>query len=459
MGHDERTKKIKNAFFKKRFYISLFILFPLLFFAFSIAAPLIFLVKLNSLSNRNIITSLDFTSVYNFVEGWTYVIGIIAFISGLVVAYGLIKPAKMVLKEISQDINVEALSSLGKEFAEIATSLKKYTSLLESITGGIIAVNRNAEITMVNPHACYILGCHETDVVGKKIETLFNISRDLRTVMQGESVEGELGILINNKNWTIGYTLSPILGRNSIDGAVLNFIDITKIKEMHYEMQKTEKLANIGSIAMEVAHEIRNPLASIKGLVQLIGEDIEHDNQKKNYIDVILKEVERLNRVVDALYEKRTSISGGDDLKEMIHRIVLLCGQTVKDKEVNITENFDPDIDKISVKDERLFHSIYNIVLNAYEAVNDNGSIIISTKKTSAGIIIEVISDSEISPKIEKEKIFNESVSTKGSGHGMGLKIARDSIKDLRGSINIESGSGKTKFTIQLPFTGQTTLS
>lgn len=132
-----------------------------------------------------------------------------------------------------------------------------------------------------------------------------NITRDLQTVLKGKTAASELNITINGEGRTIGYTLSPIKGRYGIDGAVLNFMDTTKIKEMHREMQKTEKLANIGTLAMEVAHEIRNPLASIKGLVQLIGEDINDNEQKKLYINTILKETDRLNRVVDTLFEKR----------------------------------------------------------------------------------------------------------------------------------------------------------
>ena len=451
MGHDTRYEKIRFAFLKRRFYLGLFVFLPLFFSAFALAAPLIFLAKFRSVLQRHLIDTGELIAIYESAEQWTYILTGVAFIAGLVVAYGLIRPARRLLKEETKDKDIEEFSSLGKEFTKIATSFKKYTSLLESTTGGIMAVNNKGEITMANPHACYILGCNEADVVGKNIKTLLNISKDFDTAMRGEMATSELNAIINGENRAIGYTLSPIKGKDAIDGAVFNFMDITKIKEMHYEMQKTERLASIGTLAMEVAHEVRNPLASIKGLAQLIGEDMKEDDQKKLYIDTILKETERLNRVVDTLFEKKTSSPDRDNLRGIIHRVVLLCGQAVKGKAVKVIEEYDETAGNMQIEDERLFHAIYNIILNAYEAVGKDGEINIKTKKTDEGTTIEVCSNSEVSPEIILERIFETDVTTKGSGHGMGLKIARDAIKNTGGDINIETTEGKTKFIIWLP--------
>jgi nitrogen-specific signal transduction histidine kinase len=218
-------------------------------------------------------------------------------------------------------------------------------------------------------------------------------------------------------------------------------------------MQKTEKLANIGTLAMEVAHEIRNPLASIKGLVQLIGEDINDNEQKKLYINTILKETERLNRVVDTLFEKKTAAAEEDTLRDIIHRVMLLCSQVAKDKAVSIKDDYDETADKIRVADEKFFHALYNIVLNAYEAVGKNGEIVIKAKIAGDRAEIEVSSDSELSRGIDADAIFEADVTTKGKGRGMGLKIARDAIKNIGGDITVKASEGKTNFVIWLPST------
>ncbi|TAL21958.1 MAG: PAS domain S-box protein [Nitrospirae bacterium] len=451
MGHDTRYEKIRFAFLKRRFYLGLFVFLPLFFSVFALAAPLIFLTKFRAVLQHNIVDAGGLLDLYESAEKWTYIFTGTAFVAGLVVAYALVRPAKKLLGKIRGYKDTEEFGSLGKDFAEIATSFRKYTSLLESTTGGIMAVNKHGEIIMANPHACHILGCSERDVTGRNIGTLLYISKDFERVMGGEIITSELNVQVSGERRTIGYTLSPVKGKDAIDGAVFNFMDTTKIKEMHQEMQKTERLASIGALAMEVAHEVRNPLASIKGLVQLIGEDIKDDARKRLYIDTILKETDRLNRVVDTLFEKKTASYEGDNLKEMIHRIALLCGQAVKGKAVKIIEEYDEAADKMQMTDERLFHAVYNIVLNAYEAVGTGGEISIKTSKADDKARIEVSSDSELSPEIEADKIFEADVTTKGAGRGIGLKIARDAIRNAGGEISVETAQGKTKFIIQLP--------
>ncbi|MDP1759678.1 MAG: histidine kinase dimerization/phospho-acceptor domain-containing protein, partial [Thermodesulfovibrionales bacterium] len=411
----------------------------------------ILLARFKALLKRGYISSAELISTYNFAEQWTYILAAVAFATGLIVAYALVRPARKLLSEGGEGKNIEEFSSLGKEFTKIAASLSKYTALLESTTGGVMTADKSGTITMVNPYACHILGSKETDLLGKNIGAVLNITRDLQTVLKGKTAASELNITINGESRTIGYTLSPIKGRYGIDGAVLNFMDTTKVKEMYREMQKTEKLANIGTLAMEVAHEIRNPLASIKGLVQLIGEDINDNEQKKLYINTILKETDRLNRVVDTLFEKKTSAGEEDTLRDIIHRVVLLCSQVAKDKAVSIREDYDEAADKMQVGDERFFHALYNIVLNAYEAVGKNGEIAIKTKLTDDRTEIEVSSESEISGGMDTDTIFEADVTTKGKGRGMGLKIARDAMKSIGGDITVETSEGKTKFVISLP--------
>lgn len=453
MGYDKRYEKIKTAFLKRRIYLGLFILLPIFFSVFALASPVIFLTKFKSILQRHALSigKAELDMLYTSAEQWTYIFAFVALIAGLIVAYSLVRPARRLLREEKEHGDIEEFSALGKEFTKIATYLRHYTSLLENITGGIVAINRKSIITMANPYACLMLKCSESDLVGKDINSIFDLRKDLELSMRGEVVTSELNTDINGKKTSIGYTLSPIKGKDFIDGVILNFMDTTNIKEMYDEMKRTEKLASIGTLAMDVAHEIRNPLASIKGLVQLIGEDIKHGDPKKSYVDTILKETDRLNRVVDTIFEKKTSPEIQENLREVIHRILILCGQAMKDKRVKVTEEYDAAASKIQIGDERLFHAIYNIVLNAYEAVNYEGEIKIKTDMADREVRIEVCSDSEICPDIKLDKIFEADVTTKGSGRGLGLKIASKAIKALGGNINVEVEKGKTKFTILLP--------
>lgn len=453
MGYDKRYEKIKTAFLKRRIYLGLFLLLPIFFSVFTLASPVIFLTKFRSLLQRHALTvgKAELDMLYASAQQWTYIFAFVALIAGVIVAYSLVRPARRLLKEEKEYGDIEEFSALGKEFTKIAAYFRKYTSLLENMTGGIIAINHKNSITMANPYACLILKSRESDLVGKDINEIFDISKDIYLSMKGEIITSELNTEINGKKMSIGYTLSPIRGKDSIDGVILNFMDTTNIKEMYDEMRKTEKLASIGALAMDVAHEVRNPLASIKGLVQLIGEDMKDSDSKKAYVDTILKETDRLNRVVDAIFEKKRAPATSENLREVIHRILILCGQAMKDKHVKVTEEYDAEAGKIQIEDERLFHAIYNIILNAYEAVNYEGEVLIKTYITDKIARIEVCSDSEISSDIQVNRIFEADVTTKGPGRGLGLKIAGEAIKALGGSISVEAEKGKTKFTILLP--------
>ncbi len=453
MGYDKRYEKIKTAFLKRRIYLGLFILLPIFFSVFALASPVIFLTKFKSILQRHTlnISKAELDMLYASAEQWTYIFAFVALIAGVIVAYSLVRPARRLLREEKEYGDIEEFSALGKEFTKIAAYFRHYTSLLENMTGGIIAINRKNSITMTNPYACSMLRCTESDLVGKDINSIFDFSKDLELSMKGEIVTSELNTEINGKKMSIGYTFSPVKGKASIDGVILNFMDTTNIKEMYDEMRKTEKLASIGTLAIDVAHEVRNPLASIKGLVQLIGEDIKHGDPKKAYVDTILKETDRLNRVVDTIFEKKTAPAASENLREIIHRILILCGQAMKDKQVKVTEEYDSAAGKIRIEDERLFHAIYNIVLNAYEAVNNEGEVMVKTDMADKEAKIEVCSDSEISTDIQMDKIFEADVTTKGPGRGLGLKIAGEAIKALGGNISVETEKGKTKFTILLP--------
>ncbi|MDP1759522.1 MAG: hypothetical protein Q8K77_06975, partial [Thermodesulfovibrionales bacterium] len=120
MGHDESYEKIISAFLKRRFYLGLFVFLPLFFSVFAVAVPLILLARFKALLKRGFISSAELISTYNFAEQWTYVLAAVAFATGLIVAYALVRPARKLLSEGGEGKNIEEFSSLGKEFTKIA---------------------------------------------------------------------------------------------------------------------------------------------------------------------------------------------------------------------------------------------------------------------------------------------------------------------------------------------------
>ncbi len=132
----------------------------------------------------------------------------------------------------------------------------------------------------------------------------------------------------------------------------------------------------------------------------------------------------------------------------MLHRIVLLCSQKEKMKNLRVIEEYDETIEIYNI-DERLSQAFYNVILNAFESADKDGEIIIRSKNDKNKAVIEVISSSVIDKDIVN-RIFEEGFTTKANGHGMGLKIAADIISNTGGQINVESSEKNTKFSIIL---------
>ncbi len=355
MGHNKRLEEIRFFLLKRKFYFGLFALLPAFFLLFAISGFLLALSEFRPLLEMETARAERLVSVYRSIETWAYILGAAALLSGIVVAYSLIRPAKSLLRAGQGDI--EAFGSLSPEFKDMAVSFRRHIAELK---------------------------------------------------------------------------------------------DAAKMKEMLIELRKAERLASIGSLAMAVAHEVRNPLASIRGFAQLIKEDIAEEDPKGIYLDTIIKEVDRLNRVVDGLYEMRDTQFEGSTLKEMIFRIRLLCEEALKGKPVGLIERYKDDSASHMVMDERVFHGIYNIVLNAYEAVPPEGRVFITAGREDGRMTVEITSESEIEEGL-RGKLFKEGASTKGAGRGQGLKIAQAVMRQAGGDIALASAGGKTAFTVRLP--------
>ena len=445
MEHAGHIEKIAFLLLRRRFYIGLFILLPIFFGLFSFGPFVIVLEKLDDMGAGGYATHEEISALYGYVRTWAFLFLFAAFTSGLTVAYALMKPVRRLITEGRQDI--EEFGSLGQDFKDMASSFKLYMSTLENISGGIITTDKSGLITMANRQAAGIFDSEKENIVGKNIGDLFYIENELDECLRGLTVSPELRLKNSDMDRLIGCTIAPIRGAMGIDGAVFNFKDITRIREIHRELQKTERLASIGSITMEVAHEVRNPLASIRGFAQLIKEDLKADDKKILYIDTIVKEADRLNRVIDTLYSRKTGEFEGESLKDMLHRAVLLSNEAQKEKSVRVLESYDKESQNFTIKDERLFQGLYNIILNAYEAAPEGSAISISAVNSIDGMYVDVINDSEGGLS---ERAFDTDISTKGRGRGIGLKIAADSIKSTGGRITVNEEGGQVKFRIWL---------
>ena len=473
----EAVKKTIFYLSRKRIELSLIIFIPAFLALFAFGSAYIAQDMIFTSLNKNIISTSNAASARGNVNIVLFVSTLTAIITGLILAYSILLPIKRILKSLaashqpSADREIVSDNILGRDFSLMVTSLNKYVDILESMSGGIITVNSSAIVTTVNPSAEIILGYSAAELIGRAIEEvkeskggLNDFEKIVHVALREKLVYSSKEINIttkDNRSVSLGATTSLLKDREgAVTGIVVNFKDLTRIKEIHSQLQRADRLASLGGIAAGVAHEIRNPLGAIKGLSQLLSEELKGSERAK-YIDTIISEVERLNVVVENLLNLANPGRAQQklcDINETIHNAVNLSRYYIIEKDIQIFEKYDESLPEVAAEGERLYQAFINILMNAIEAIDKQGRIWISTKLKESSIFIDFSnSNSYISPEDIKH-IFDPFYTTKDKGSGLGLAITHQIINASKGTISVESDNEGTHFYVTLPVTPQSDL-
>ena len=251
--------------------------------------------------------------------------------------------------------------------------------------------------------------------------------------------------------------------------------EITQTRRMREEMQRMDRLASLGVMASGIAHEIRNPLAGIKAMVQTFQEEIEKDDPKYEFLQRIGRLVNRIDELLRTLFQYARPSKPNQkfmSIQSLIDKVLVLIKQNLQKKNIRYTIQYEDGLPDIYVDEIQTQQVLVNVLLNSIDAVADNGEIAISCKyfvldknrQTAHHFpatafaknreFVEIrIRDNGIgfSPEI-KQQIFNPFFTTKSTGTGLGLSIAYQIIKENRGFIFFESEPNQfTECIIYLP--------
>jgi two-component system sensor histidine kinase PilS (NtrC family) len=251
---------------------------------------------------------------------------------------------------------------------------------------------------------------------------------------------------------------------NTVRGIILTFQDITKMVEMEEHIRRQERLATVGSLAAGIAHEIRNPLASLSGSIQLLQGDLELKGDDKRLMDIVVHETDRLNSIITDFLEyarpKNTQaerIALGPAVDETI---ILLKNSKTFNQNIMITCDIDPRV-RLDGDAQRMRQVFWNLLINACQAMPDGGAITISAAVSppvdGRAWSQIIITDTGLGIARElRDKIFDPFFTTKTGGTGLGLAIVYRIVEDHGGTIFVDSEAGKgTRFTIRLPLSEQ----
>jgi signal transduction histidine kinase len=232
------------------------------------------------------------------------------------------------------------------------------------------------------------------------------------------------------------------------------------LKTSKQYIRRADRLASLGTLSAGLAHEIRNPLVSVKTFLQLLPERFEDADFKTSFLNIATDEVERIQKLIDELLHFAKPSEPDlqySDLNEIVDKTALLVKNELKGKEIVLTKSFDPDLPPILSDKEQIKQVILNIIINAVQAMGKRGILKIETRAVGlAGpkpsVQVEITDDGPGIPEEDLEFLFNPFFTTKHAGSGLGLAISHQIIKEHHGSIEVESVSGKgTSFFVSLP--------
>lgn len=260
----------------------------------------------------------------------------------------------------------------------------------------------------------------------------------------------------------LNFSVVPLVLEKRIKGSIVTIQNVTDAKTEEIKNRRMESLASLTNLAASVAHEIKNPLASISIYVQLLQKkiavsDLADDGSVKKSLNVISDEINRLNKtIVNFLTAVRPIRLSAAPLSvnSVIQGVAEFVGEELKSKKIDLSLELDNTIPLVSGDEERLRQVFLNFIKNAQEAIGAErgGSIVIRTKTKDDAVLIQIQDDGPGIPPDNLTHIFEPYYTTKIDGTGLGLPVAYKIIKEHGGDIQVCSFEGEgVCFSILLP--------
>jgi two-component system sensor histidine kinase AtoS len=376
---------------------------------------------------------------------------------------------------VSYRVRYENLENQYKKLIERTKKLEQvykfHKGIVQNISAGIITIDFNGCITFINTSALRAVEFSFNELVNTPIKNLF---------VDKEEAEIIIDALINQKNMyeskevnlqtktgkiiPIGFSSTFLKDQDSAyQGVILSFRDLTNLISFRTQMERMDRLATLGEVSAGIAHEIRNPLAGIKTSAQVLEESFGPGDFRAELVKRLVKEIDRSNELLKKFFNFAKPGKPKFDYTQvemLVDGVYLLLASKMKKKNIIFTKLFADDLPEVYVDENQIEQVLINLYMNAIDAMQKGGTLIIRTSQVEQKIKEErqtmVRIDIEDSGKgIDQnnlERIFNPFFTTKSDGVGLGLSISSRLIEENGGKMEVESSISKgTKFSLYLP--------
>ncbi|MBU9713162.1 PAS domain S-box protein [Evansella tamaricis] len=347
---------------------------------------------------------------------------------------------------------------------EIRRLYEMNQSIMEAVEDGILGLDKNLDVIMWNEAAERITGYRREELTVKSIKNLMKyvqpsienfIVDDLELHNIDDVFINQSGVTFFKKDGTpfiSEFTLTPMISGENVVGCVLTFRDITEKKNSEELIYHSEKLSAVGQLAAGIAHEIRNPLTSLKGFLQLIQFN---KGGKDEYFEIMNSEFNRIEQILNELLilsKPQTMEKEVTSLVQLLDHTVTLLNTQAIIKNIKIRKEFQINDAEIECAEHQIKQVFVNLIKNAIEATPNGGKITVSITKRDGNAVVIVKDNGCGIPKGKLKRIGEPFFTTKDKGTGLGLMVSYQIIEDHGGKVHVDSEEGVgTTFTVHLP--------
>ncbi len=373
--------------------------------------------------------------------------------SSLESAFSQLQRKVQILTEELESKNIELEKSL-QEKEEAQNYLR---TILERLPCGVLVLDGNGELALCNPMAADVLGKSKSSKSKQSGQP--SLSAGMRNHFAGAVGKAEIEIPLGSGGKkrvlaTSGAPLTDAAGRRS--GTLHIIRDVTEMKALQEQSKRVERLSAMGEMAVELAHEIRNPLGSVELFASLLVKELSGD--PKRWAENIRIGIRSLNNIVSNMLHFANPFSpsfSNVDIHEVIEEILKFTDPIMNQRQVLVEKYFNAENPVIPADRELLRQMMLNLILNAMKAMPANGSLTIITrnfrqnKSRPPGLELQIQDTGIGIPAENLSRIFDPFFTTNKNGTGLGLSVVHQIVERHSGSIQVSSEVNRgTKFTI-----------
>jgi len=365
-------------------------------------------------------------------------------------------------------------------YSELRDDKLYQQTILNNLSSGVMTVDLSMLLTTFNKTAREMLDISVEKALGTPIgEISRTFDRMLRKALEEKKrvFQEEVFIeLASGRRLPLSLNLSPLRNaEGQVIGGLVVFTDLSALKQLQMEMRRTERLASLGTLAAGVAHEIKNPLVSIKTFAQLFPERYADQEFRTSFYQLAAKEIDRINSLVEHLLDlaKPPSVAYKPiHISRVLDEIIDTIEAELQRRHIEMRRDYQAEEAVVAADGQQMKQVFLNFLMNAMDSIGAQGRIQVRTRQVSGPLdgvgASPLLSGEHLRVEIEDsgggipeealEKIFDPFYTTKAEGTGLGLSISHKIISDHGGAISVDSRPGRTVFSIYLPVVFQEAL-